>query len=277
MSPSLPAVMGVVNVTPDSFSDGGRFFDAECAVEHAMQLAAEGAAILDIGGESTRPGAESVSVEEELRRVVPVIERIAARTDVAISIDTSKAAVAREAIAAGASLVNDVTGLMGDSEMLGVVAPSDCRVCVMHMRGTPRTMQVDPQYDDVVGEVIAYLAERRNALEAAGLGRDRILLDPGIGFGKNFQHNLELLRRIGEFHELGCQLLVGHSRKRFLGEILGDPAADRTAATLGVSLWLASQGVQMIRVHDVRPTIEALKAYGAVASRLAPAFLDSPN
>jgi dihydropteroate synthase len=266
MSQLATAVMGVVNVTPDSFSDGGQFFDADRAVEHAMQLVAEGAAILDIGGESTRPGAESVGVDEELRRVVPVIERIAAQTDAAISIDTSKAVVAREALAAGASLVNDVTGLTGDSEMLNVVAASDCRVCVMHMRGTPRTMQVDPQYDDVVGEVMAYLAERRKALEAAGVARERILLDPGIGFGKTFQHNLDLLRRIGEFHELGCQLLVGHSRKRFLGEILGDAAADRTAATLGVSLWLASHGVQVIRVHDVRPTVEALKAYGAVAS-----------
>lgn len=266
MSHPLPAVMGVINVTPDSFSDGGRFFDADRAVEHALQLVADGAAILDIGGESTRPGAEPVTVEEELRRVVPVIEQIAAQTDVAISIDTSKAVVAREALVAGASLVNDVTGLTSDYEMLGVVAASDCRVCVMHMRGVPRTMQDKPQYDDVVGEVMDYLAERRNALEAAGVARERILLDPGIGFGKNFQHNLELLRRIGEFHELGCPVLVGHSRKRFLGEILGNAAADRTAATLGVSLWLASQGVQVIRVHDVRPTVEALKAYGAVAS-----------
>jgi dihydropteroate synthase len=261
--------MGVVNVTPDSFSDGGQFFDIDRAVKHALQLAADGAAILDIGGESTRPGADPVSAEEELRRVLPVVERIAARTAVPISIDTSKAAVARAALAAGASLINDVTGLGGDPEMLGVVAQSDCRVCVMHMRGVPRTMQDNPQYDDVVGEVMAYLAERRHTLEAAGVARERIVLDPGIGFGKNFGHNVELLRRIGEFHELGCLLLVGHSRKRFLGEILGDPTADRTAATLGVSLWLASQGVQVIRVHDVRPTVEALKAYGAVASALA--------
>lgn len=264
MHRTLPAVMGVVNVTPDSFSDGGRFFGAERAVEHALQLAAEGAAILDVGGESTRPGAETVSVDEELRRVVPVIERIAEQTNVAISIDTSKAVVAREALAAGASLVNDITGITGDAEMRNVVAASNCRVCVMHMRGTPRTMQDNPQYDDVVGEVMAYLAERRDSLEAAGLSRERLLLDPGIGFGKNFRHNLELLRRIGEFHELGCPLLVGHSRKRFLGEILGDPAADRTAATLGVSVYLASQGVQVIRVHDVRQTVEALKAFNAL-------------
>lgn len=269
MSHQATAVMGVVNVTPDSFSDGGQFFDVDLAVEHALQLVAEGAAILDIGGESTRPGAESVGVDEERRRVIQVIEQIAAQTDAAISIDTSKAVVAREALAAGASLVNDITALTGDPEMLGVVVASDCRVCVMHMRGTPRTMQVDPQYDDVVGEVMAYLAERRDALEEAGVAREQILLDPGIGFGKTFQHNLELLRRIGEFHKLGCQILVGHSRKRFLGEILGDPTADRTAATLGVSLWLASQGVQVIRVHDVRQTVEALKAFGAVASPLS--------
>ncbi len=259
-----PAVMGVVNVTPDSFSDGGQFFDVDRAVEHALQLAADGAAILDIGGESTRPGAEPVSAEEELRRVLPVVERIAAQSKVAISIDTSKAVVAREAIAAGASMVNDVTGLTGDSAMLGVVAEGGCRVCAMHRRGTPRTMQVDPHYDDVVGEVMAYLADRREALQAAGVARERIVLDPGIGFGKNYRHNLELLRRIGEFRELECPLLVGHSRKRFLGEILGDPTADRTAATLGVSIWLASQGVQIIRVHDVRPTVDALRAFEAM-------------
>lgn len=259
-------LMGVVNVTPDSFSDGGRFLDADRAVEHALRLASDGAAILDIGGESTRPGAEAVSAEEELRRVAPVIERLAGQTDAAISIDTSKAAVARAALAAGASIVNDVTGLAGDPEMLGVVADSECGVCVMHMRGTPRTMQDDPRYDDVVSEVKGYLAERRGALEAAGIARERITLDPGIGFGKTFEHNLELLRRVGELHELGCRMLVGHSRKRFLGQVLGDPDADRTAATVGVSVWLASQGVQVIRVHDVRPVADALAAYQAVSS-----------
>lgn len=258
--------MGVVNVTPDSFSDGGRYFDADRAVGHALRLADEGAAILDVGGESTRPGAEPVPVEEELRRVAPVVERLASLTGVEISIDTSKAAVARAALAAGATMVNDVTGLTGDPEMLGVVAGSDCRVCVMHMRGTPRSMQDEPRYDDVVAEVKAYLAARRDALESAGVPRERLLLDPGIGFGKTFDHNLELLRRIGEFHDLGCPLLVGHSRKRFLGEVLGDPAADRSAATLGVSLYLASQGVQALRVHDVRPTVEALRAFHAVAA-----------
>lgn len=264
------ALMGVVNVTPDSFSDGGRFYeqdrlDADRAVEHALQLAADGASILDVGGESTRPGAASVSVEEELARVVPVVERLAGETDAAISIDTSKAAVARAALAAGARIVNDVTGLAGDPEMLSVVADSDCRVCVMHMQGTPRTMQADPHYEDVVADVMAYLAERRNALETAGIARERITLDPGIGFGKTFEHNLELLRRIGAFHELGCRLLVGHSRKRFLGQILGDPEADRTAATVGVAVWLASQGVQVIRVHDVQPVADAIAGYQAAA------------
>lgn len=256
--------MGIVNVTPDSFSDGGRYLETDRAVAHALQLAADGAAILDIGGESTRPGAEPVSVDEELARVMPVIERLAGETEAVLSIDTSKAAVARAALAAGAVIVNDVTGLEGDAEMLGVVAESSCGVCLMHMSGTPRTMQDAPRYDDVVGEVMAYLAERRDVLLGAGIAADSITLDPGIGFGKTHEHNLELLRRIGEFHELGCPLLVGHSRKRFLGQILGDPEADRTAATVGVSVWLASQGVQVLRVHDVRPTAEALAAYGAI-------------
>ncbi|QDT70785.1 Dihydropteroate synthase [Planctomycetes bacterium MalM25] len=257
----LPALMGVVNVTPDSFSDGGRFLDPQRAVEHALQLAADGAAILDVGGESTRPGAEPVSADDELRRVIPVIEGLAGRTDAAISIDTSKGAVAREALAAGASLVNDVTGLEGDPAMLAVVVEAGCEVGVMHMQGSPRTMQDAPRYDDVVAEVKAYLAARRDALAAAGVARERIMLDPGIGFGKTFEHNLELLRRVEEFHDLGCPLLVGHSRKRFLGQILGDPEADRTAATVGVAMRLAAAGVQTIRVHDVRPVADALHAF----------------
>lgn len=258
------ALMGVVNVTPDSFSDGGRFLDPQAAIERALALEAEGAAILDIGGESTRPGADPVPAAEELRRVLPVIEGLAEHAQAEISIDTSKAVVAREALGAGAKLVNDVTGLQGDPDMLAVVAASDCRVCVMHMRGTPRTMQDEPRYDHVVDEVIGYLEARRDALAVAGIARERLLLDPGIGFGKTFEHNLELLRRIGDFHRLGCRLLVGHSRKRFLGQILGDPEADRTAATVGVAVWLASQGVHSIRVHDVRPVADALAAFHAV-------------
>lgn len=259
----MPAVMGVVNVTPDSFSDGGRYLDAEAAVRHALQLTLDGAAILDIGGESTRPGADPVGADEELRRVIPVIERLADKTEAVISIDTSKAVVAEAAIAAGASIVNDVTGLEGDPDMVRVVANSDAGACIMHMQGRPRTMQNDPQYDDVVAEVKAYLAERRDALEAAGIPRESLTLDPGIGFGKTFEHNLELLRRIDEFHELGCALLVGHSRKRFLGEILGEAEADRTAATVGVAMHLADRGVQILRVHDVRETTDALKAFVA--------------
>lgn len=261
----LPAIMGIVNVTPDSFSDGGRFLDTDKAVEHALQLVADGAAILDIGGESTRPGAEPVDADEERRRVLPVIERLRGRVDTPISIDTSKASVARAALAAGATIVNDVTGLAGDPAMLPVIADSDCRVCVMHMQGTPRTMQANPTYDDVVEEVKQYLAARRDLLATAGVATERVWLDPGIGFGKTLDHNLQLLRRIGEFHELGCEVLVGHSRKRFLGQILGDPEADRTAATVGVAVHLAQQGVQVLRVHDVRPVSDALQAYAAAS------------
>ncbi|MEQ8849389.1 dihydropteroate synthase [Botrimarina sp.] len=261
----LPLLMGVVNVTPDSFSDGGRFVDPDRAVAHAVSLAQAGAAILDIGGESTRPGAEPVDEAEELRRVLPVIERLAGHTQAAISIDTSKANVARRALAAGASIVNDVTAATGDPAMLGVVAETGCEVCLMHLRGTPRTMQDDPRYGDVVAEVKQFLSDRRDAAEAAGVPRSKIWLDPGVGFGKTFEHNLELLRRIADFRDLGCRVLVGHSRKRFLGQILGDPDADRTAATAGAAVWLASQGVDAIRVHDVRPVADAIRAYQAIA------------
>lgn len=256
--------MGVVNVTPDSFSDGGRFIDPDRAVEHALRLVDDGAAILDVGGESTRPGAAPVDEAEELRRVAPVVERLADATDIPISIDTSKAVVARAALAAGAVIVNDVTALTGDPAMAGVVAEAGCDVCLMHMQGTPRTMQDAPQYDDVVAEVKRFLAQRRDAAAAVGIRPERVWLDPGVGFGKTYEHNLELLRRIAEFRELGCRLLVGHSRKRFLGQILGDPEADRTAATAGVAVWLASQGVDALRVHDVRPTADAIRAYLAL-------------
>ena len=208
----VPFVMGIVNVTPDSFSDGGKWLDPERAIEHALRLEAEGAAILDVGGESTRPGAEPVDAEEELRRVLPVVEALAERAAAPISIDTSKAAVARAAIDAGAEIVNDVTGLEGDPEMPAVVADAGVGVCVMHMRGTPRTMQANPEYDDVVSEVKGYLAERVERLAEAGVDRERICLDPGIGFGKTTAHNLELLRRVEELHELGRPVLVGHSR-----------------------------------------------------------------
>jgi dihydropteroate synthase len=255
--------MGILNVTPDSFSDGGRFIDTDAAVEHALQLVADGADLLDIGGESTRPYSEPVSAYEERRRVLPVIERLASRVAIPISIDTSKAAVARAAVDAGAEIINDVTGLEGDPEMLRTAIDTAAAVCVMHMQGTPQTMQDNPTYTDVVAEVRHYLQARRDALVAAGIARERICLDPGIGFGKTHEHNITLMANCRTFHSLGCPLLVGHSRKGFLGKLIGDREADRTSATVGAALGLAVQGVQIVRVHDVRPVREALAAFEA--------------
>lgn len=255
--------MGILNVTPDSFSDGGQFDDLRAALDHGVQMAADGADIVDIGGESTRPYAEPVSAEEELRRVLPVVRELAGRVDAVLSIDTSKALVAKEALAAGAEAINDVTALTGDRDMMEVALETGAGVCAMHMRGTPQTMQTDPVYGDVVGEIFAYLTHRRDALLAAGIERDRLALDPGIGFGKTHEHNLTLLRRCHRFHALGCPLVVGHSRKGYVGKVLGDKLADRMAGTLGVSLSLAHQGVQVLRVHDVRPTREALMLFEA--------------
>lgn len=258
-----PLLMGIVNVTPDSFSDGGRFFAASAAVEHGLRLVAEGADLLDVGGESTRPSSQPVDAEEELRRTVPVTAALCRQAGVPVSIDTSKSAVARAAVEAGAEIVNDVTGLEGDPEMLPFAARSGIGVCVMHMQGTPRTMQENPVYGDVVGEVLDYLRLRRDALLAAGLAADRIALDPGIGFGKRVEHNLQLLRSVARFHGLGCPVLVGHSRKRFLREVLGDPDADPLAGTVGVAVALARQGVQVLRVHDVAPVYQALTLFEA--------------
>lgn len=259
----MPALMGIVNVTPDSFSDGGNYFDSNAAIDHALQLAADGAAILDIGGESTRPYAEPVTAEEELQRVVPVVEALAKHTSVPISIDTSKAIVAKAAMLAGAQIINDVTGLTGDQHMLEVAQQLQAGVCAMHMLGTPQTMQEDPQYEEVVREIGEYLQQRRDALADAGIAEERICLDPGIGFGKAHQHNLTLMAKCGKYHELGCPLLVGHSRKGFLARILGDQDTDRTLATVGGALSLTAQGVQIIRVHDVRPVREALLSFVA--------------
>jgi dihydropteroate synthase len=259
----LPLLLGVVNVTPDSFSDGGRYLDPGAAVAHGLELVDQGAAILDLGGESTRPGSVPVSAAEETRRVVGVIAQLARQTSVPISVDTWKAAVAREAIAAGARIVNDITALTGDPAMLDVVLETGCGVCAMHMQGTPRTMQQCPVYQDVVAEVTDYLRQRRDWLVAAGVPRQRIALDPGIGFGKTLEHNLALLRSAGRLHELGCPVLVGPSRKRFIAEVLGDPQADRTAGTVGVALALARQGVQILRVHDVATVRQALLLYAA--------------
>jgi dihydropteroate synthase len=255
--------MGIVNVTPDSFSDGGRFYEHEAAVEHALRLAEEGAEILDVGGESTRPGSAPIEAGEQLRRVLPVIDALARRTAAPVSIDTSSAEVAREAIAAGAQIINDVTGLTADPAMIETAAASQAGVCAMHMQGTPRTMQDDPRYGDVVQEVRDYLMARRDELEAAGISRQRIALDPGIGFGKRAEHNLALLSAAWRLHELGCPVLVGHSRKGFLREVTGDPRADPLSGTIGVALALARQGVQILRVHDVAPVRQALVLFEA--------------
>ena len=257
-----PLLMGILNVTPDSFSDGGRFHDPTAAVEQALRLADEGADILDVGGESTRPYSLPVDPREELGRVLPVIEALAARVTIPISIDTSKPAVAEVALSAGAEIINDVTGLV-DPAMIEIARASQAGVCAMHMRGTPQTMQDDPVYDDVVGEILEYLAARRDALVAAGITQDRIALDPGIGFGKTHAHNLTLLGQCWRFHALGCPVLVGHSRKGFIGKVLADKTADPLAGTIGVSLALANQGVQILRVHDVAAVRQALLLYEA--------------
>ena len=257
--------MGIVNVTPDSFSDGGEFFDSRRAIEHGLLMARQGAQILDVGGESTRPYATPVSLSEELRRVIPVVQALVEKCSVPVSIDTSKPEVAREAIAAGAEIINDVTGL-GDPQMIDVARQTGAGVCAMHMQGTPATMQDAPHYDDVVEDIQSYLQLRLNALQKAGLEFDRICLDPGIGFGKTHVHNVELVNQVGRFHQLGAPLLVGHSRKGFLAKILGDKQADRTFATVGVSLALALSGVQVIRVHDVLPVRQALVSFKAVGA-----------
>ncbi len=259
--------MGIVNVTPDSFSDGGKFFDHAAAVEQGLQLAAHGADILDIGGESTRPYATPVSVDDELRRVIPVVQALCEQAQVAVSIDTSKARVAREALAAGAEIINDVTGLQGDGTMLQVAVETQAGVCAMHMQGTPQVMQDNPTYADLLTEIEDYLRARRDALVAAGIDLQRICLDPGVGFGKTHEHNLTLLANCERFHRLERPILIGHSRKGFMGKVLGDKTADRTAASIGVALALANQGVQVLRVHDVAPVREALLLYFASGGR----------
>jgi dihydropteroate synthase len=259
-----PSVMGVVNVTPDSFSDGGVNLDPLDAAASARRMLAEGAAIVDVGGESTRPGAEGVSADEELRRVVPVLEAL--QGEVPASIDTSKAEVARRALELGAELVNDVTSLRADPELAGVVADSGAYLCLMHMQGEPRTMQLDPRYGDVVSEVAAFLEERLGAAVAAGVAENRICLDPGIGFGKTVEHNFELIRRLGELTALGRPVLVGISRKSSLGKLLGDPDAKTgtVAASVGAAVAAYERGATILRVHDVREHVEALTAARAV-------------
>jgi dihydropteroate synthase len=271
-------LMGVVNVTPDSFSDGGLFLDAQAAIAHARELVGEGAEIVDVGGESTRPGAEPVSGEEELRRVLPVVEGILAGdrtpTRPQISIDTSKASVARACIAAGATLVNDVSALRGDPEMAALVAESGAECCLMHMLGEPRTMQADPRYDDVVDDVRSFLEERMAYAVDAGVREERIMLDPGIGFGKTLAHNLALLRRLDELASLGRPLVVGTSRKSFIGRILADAAGqtepvaatERLPGTIATNVLAYERGASVFRVHDVAPVRAALTVAAATLS-----------
>jgi len=259
-----PSVMGVVNVTPDSFSDGGVNFDADDAVAAALRMADEGAAIVDVGGESTRPGSDGVPLDEELRRVVPVLEALQGR--VPVSIDTTKAEVARRALALGAELVNDVSALRGDPELAGVVGSSGAYLCLMHMQGEPRTMQHDPTYEDVAGEVAAFLEERLRFAVDAGIPEERICLDPGFGFGKSVEQNFELLGRLGEIVALGRPVLVGLSRKRSLGRILGDPEATTgpLSASLAAAVEAYERGATIFRAHDVREHVEALTVAAAV-------------
>jgi dihydropteroate synthase len=261
-------LMGIVNVTPDSFSDGGRFLECDAAIEHGRTLVDDGAEIIDVGGESTRPGAEPVSAEEELRRVQPVIAGLGkvdwgpARPQ--ISIDTTKASVARAALEAGASLVNDVSALRGDREMASVVADSGAECCLMHMLGEPRTMQRDARYDDVVDDVKAFLAARLEFAVREGIGERSVLLDPGIGFGKTVAHNLELLRRLDELSELGRPIVIGTSRKSFLGRIAGEQGdSERLAGTLASNVLALERGASVFRVHDVAPVREALAVAAA--------------
>lgn len=262
------AVMGIVNVTPDSFSDGGRFLHADAAVAHGLQLEADGAEILDVGGESTRPGAEPVPADEELRRVMPVIQGLrAAGARARISIDTYKSTVAAAALEAGADLVNDVTALRGDPEMVDVVAGHGAEICLMHMLGQPRTMQRDPHYDEVVSDVKGFLEARMAFAVDRGVAEDRILLDPGIGFGKTDVHNLELLARLGELGALGRPVIIGTSRKSFLGHLTGRAVQDRLGATIATNVLAYERGARIFRVHDVAPVHDALLIAAATVRR----------
>ncbi|KAK7499886.1 hypothetical protein BaRGS_00008977 [Batillaria attramentaria] len=263
--------MGILNVTPDSFSDGGLYLDADKAVAHGLDMAAKGADIIDVGGESTRPGAEPVEEEEEMRRVLPVIERLARGTDALLSVDTNKATVARAALKAGASIVNDISGLGFDPRMAGVVAEEDAALVLMHIKGTPNDMNVCPTYDDVVQEVTQYFRERLSYAQAAGVDLDRVVLDPGIGFGKTTRHNYTLLRDLGRLAELGRPILLGTSRKRFIGEAIGNkPAEERvwgTAASVACGVFT---GAHIVRVHDVPEMVDVVRVTEAVVSAAQP-------
>jgi dihydropteroate synthase len=263
---SRPVVMGVLNVTPDSFSDGGQYREVDAAVSHGLRMVEEGAAIIDVGGESTRPGADPVDAEEEIRRVVPVIEKLRGQTDAIISVDTSKPQVIRAAAAVGAGLINDVRALFEEGALEAAVA-TQCAVCLMHMQGDPRSMQLAPHYDDVVNEVKAFLEQRVNVCRAAGLAADRIVIDPGFGFGKTLEHNLQLLRHL---RELGTELpimapiMVGLSRKSIVGRLTGRPAGERVYGSVALAMMAVINGARIVRAHDVGATVDALKIVMAV-------------
>ena len=262
-----PHLMGIINVTPDSFSDGGQFIDPKRAIEHGMLLVSEGAAILDIGGESTRPGSETVSVDEEITRVIPVIEGLK-NCGAVISVDTRNAATMTAAVKAGATMVNDVTALTHDPKSLSVVAGLGINVCLMHMQGDPKTMQVAPHYENVVEEVYAYLSARIDACRAAGVAQDKIIVDPGIGFGKNLDHNLKLLQNLDKLQSFGVAVLLGVSRKSFISKIMNSNAPDdRLAGSLAAALWGLQQGVQIFRVHDVAETKQAFAVLQSIQTR----------
>ncbi|MBI4644221.1 MAG: dihydropteroate synthase [Deltaproteobacteria bacterium] len=273
-----PLIMGVVNVTPDSFSDGGRFFEAQSALAQARALAAAGADILDIGGESTRPFADPVPLEEELRRVIPVIQTLAAEINLPISIDTYKAPVARAALAAGASLINDISALRFDPDMAPLAAENQTPVILMHMQGTPRNMQVEPHYDDLLGEIKTFFQERLEFAESQGIPRDLLVLDPGIGFGKTYKHNLEILNHLDAFLDLGCPLLVGPSRKAFIGHILGLPNGEvrdiGTLAALGVAVM---RGARVVRTHNAAYARQFLTVLTAIHTGEPPPAAPAPG
>lgn len=272
-----PRVVGIINVTPDSFSDGGQFASIDAAVAHGLRLAEEGADMLDIGGESTRPGAADVSVAEELQRVIPVIEQLVARTALPIAIDTSKPEIMRAAVAAGAGMINDVYGLRRDGAM-DAAAELRVPVCLMHMQGEPRSMQDEPHYDDVVGEVHRFLTDRLFACELAGIDRRRVMVDPGFGFGKTLEHNLALLRKLSRFADLGSGVYVGLSRKSMIGTLTGrKEPADRAAGSAAAALIAVQRGARMVRVHDVAPTVDALKVWHAVQAGDTPERHDKPK
>ena len=266
--PRPMVVMGIVNTTPDSFTDGGRFPDTESAVDHALRLADEGAEIIDIGGESTRPGSDPVSSDEELRRVVPVIERLAKRGNVALSIDTQKPAVARAALDAGASIVNDVAANRESPEMWQVVAEARAGYVCMHMQGTPQTMQAKPSYEDVLREVGNFFTERLARLADHGVSGGQVALDPGIGFGKKLEHNIKLLRELNQFTSKERPLLVGVSRKSFIGKLFGTPLEERLAASLACAVWSAIEGAHVVRVHDVAETVQAVRMAEALKGKM---------